>query len=393
MRKKADERFLRDKPPTLADLGRLLGLSKRAVAQALNDRGGTVKVSAATRARVQALAKKMGYRQNMAATALSTGRTGLFGILAPVGRMHVTATHLASAVDAFRDFEISPIVVCSSAKNETGQESNLAALIGARLDGVLLLDRQRHFTDRHVEELRRFGTAVVQVGSTKAASHMCHFLTDRGQAFRLVFDHLAEQGFQRIGALVSRESSTADSVSHSSAGIQTRIAILEAANQIRNEGIDLKLEIHEVAPASDGAEGVHALYREGYVGMKRIIHDHKIPEVLVCQVDGWAWGAMRACAEAGIRIPHDMGLTGYSNEPVCSATYLPLTSVEEPIDEMCRLGVAELVNAVREKRSPHQHPTLLPCQLIVRESSLRRTAGRETFSSETSERLNVARRG
>jgi len=340
-------------------------------------------VSAATRARVQALAKKMGYRQNMAATALSTGRTGLFGILAPVGRMHVTATHLASAVDAFRDFEISPIVVCSSAKNEAGQESNLAALIGARLDGVLLLNRQIRFTDRHVEELRRFGTAVVQVGSTRAASHLCHFLTDRGQAFRLVFDHLAEQGFQRIGALVSRESSTADSVSHSSAGIQTRIAILEAANQIRNEGIDLKLEIHEVSPASDGAEGVHPLYRAGYLGMKNIIQEKRVPEALVCQVDGWAWGAMKACAEAGIRIPQDMGITGYSNEPVCSATSLPLTSIEEPFDEMCKLGVEELVTAVRKKEPPHQQATVLPCRLIVRESSLRRSDGVAALTNRT----------
>lgn len=368
---KTDELILQEKPPTLADLGRLLNLSKRAVAQALNDRGGTVKVSAATRERVQSLAKKMGYRQNMAATALSTGRTGLFGILSPVGRMHVNAIHLASAVDAFRNLNISPMVICSSASNEDSQESNLSALIGARLDGVLLLNRQPHFTDRHVEELRRFGMAVVQVGSTNATSNMRHFLTSRYQAFELVLGHLVEQGFRRIGALVSAEMPSLGGAQSYSSGPQTRMALLEAANQIRNQGTDLKLEIHGAPLSADGAEVVHPLYRPGYLGMKSIIHEKKVPEALVCQVDGWAWGAMRACAEAGIRIPQDMGITGYSNEPVCAATYVPLTSIEEPFDEMCQSAVAELVAAVRKKTPPNPKATVLPCRLIIRESSLR----------------------
>ena len=377
-----DQRLLTENPPTLADLGKILNLSKRAVAQALNDRGGTVKVSAATRARVQSLAKKMGYRQNMAATALSTGRTGLFGILSPVGRMHVTATRLASAVDAFQALKISPIVVCSGSKTDAAQETYLSALIGARLDGVLLLTRQPHFTDRHVEELRRFGMAVVQVGSTNVSSNMCHFLTSRSQAFGLVLDHLIEQGFRKIGALVSGGPQTDGSPAFSSAGPLTRMALLEAANQIRNQGINFNLEIHEAPHSSDRAEGVHPLYRAGYLGMKSIIQKKSVPEALICQVDGWAWGAMKACAEAGIRIPQDMGITGYSNEPVCSATSLPLTSVEEPFDEMCKLGVDELVTAARKKEPPHQRATVLPCRLIVRESSLRRSDGIAALSNQ-----------
>lgn len=377
-----DERLLTENPPTLADLGKILNLSKRAVAQALNDRGGTVKVSAATRARVQSLAKKMGYRQNMAATALSIGRTGLFGILSPVGRMHLTATRLASAVDAFQSLNISPIVICSGSRTEDAQETYLSALIGARLDGVLLLNRQPQFTDRHVEELRRFGMAVVQVGSTNVSSNMCHFLTSRRQAFDLVLAHLIEQGFRKIAALVSGGAQVSVSPAFSSSGPQTRVGLLEAANKIRNQGINFNLEIHEAPQSSDGAEVVHPLYRPGYLGMKNIIQEKKVPEALICQVDGWAWGAMRACAEAGIRIPQDMGITGYSNEPVCSAASHPLTSVEEPFDEMCQLGVEELVSAARKKIPPQPHATILPCRLIVRESSLRRSDDIAAFTNQ-----------
>lgn len=367
------ENFAKDKPPTLADLGRILGLSKRAVSQALNERQGTVKVSAATRERVQSLAKKVGYRQNMAAAALSTGRTGQFGILAPVGRMHVNATHLASAVDAFGEYGISPIVIYSGAKSEEGQESNLSALIGARLDGVLLLNRQPTFTEAHADELRRFGIAIVQVGSTVAAPDTCHYLTDRKQAFELIFDHLVEQGYKRVGAMVGGEIGPPGSGQRSVAGTQTRIAILESANTIRNQGVDLRLQIHEITPSHMEKEGIHPLYSPGYCCMQEIIQKDEVPEVLISQVDGWAWGAMRACAEAGIRIPQDMAITGYSNEPACSATYLPLTSVDEPINEMCRDAVKELVHGVRENRPIKPRAVIMSCKLTVRQSSVRPT--------------------
>ena len=360
-----------ERPPTLADLGRILGLSKRAVSQALNEREGTVKVSAATRERVQALAKKMGYRQNTAAAALSTGRTGQFGILAPVGRMHVNATHLASAVDAFGEFGISPIVVYSSAKSSQGQESNLSTLIGARLDGLVLLNRQSHFTDEHVDELRRFGISVVQVGSTVPAPSMCHYLTDRKQAFQLIFDHLVEQGYRRIGAIVGGEIGAPGTGLPSVAGTQTRMAILESANIVRNRGIDLRLQIHDVPIDSTASDEVHRLYEPGYRCMLDIIRNQEVPEALICQVDGWAWGAMRACAEAGIRVPDDLAITGYSNEPACSATYVPLTSVDEPFEAMCRAAVQELVQSVRENRRPVERAVVMDCRLSVRQSSLR----------------------
>ena len=360
-----------DKPPTLADLGRILGLSKRAVSQALNERDGTVKVSAATRERVQSLAKQMGYRQNMAAAALSTGRTGQFGILAPVGRMHVNATHLASAVDAFGEFGISPIVVYSSAKSEEGQESNLSALIGARLDGVVLLSRQPHFSESHVNELRRFGISIVQVGSTVVSPDTCHYLTDRKQAFELIFEHLVEQGYRRIGAMVGGETGVPGSNQRSIAGTQTRMAILESVNIVRNRGVDLRLQIHDAFPNEAGSNGVHPLYSPGYLCMQKIISNNQVPEALVCQVDGWAWGAMRACAEANVRIPQDMAITGYSNEPACSATNLPLTSLDEPFEEMCRAAVQELVHSVRENRPIKPQAVVMPCRLVVRQSSLR----------------------
>lgn len=360
----------RNRPPTLEDLGQILGLSKRAVSQALYDRAGTVKVSAATRERVRQLAKTLGYRKNMAATALTTKRTGMFGILTSVGRMHVSAIQLATAVAEFRRLGHSPLVIHDDAKTTEQHDFSLSALINARVDGVLLIRRPPHFTDHHVEELRQYGMSVVQVGSTTPALNISHFLTDRSQAFQLIVDHLVAQGYRRLGAIVGSPESLSHPTWGTSASRQTRTAILEAVNQARNAGTDLHLEIHECPKISNEEYEMHELSVPGYEAMRHIIKEKKVPEALICQVDGWAWGAMRACAEAGLRIPDDMAITGYSNEPACSATYVPLTSVAEPFEEMCQAAVDELIAAVKDRRPTHRQAVFLPHQLIVRKSSL-----------------------
>ncbi len=356
-------------PPTLEDLGKILGLSKRAVSQALNDRAGTVGVSAATKERVRELAKTLGYRKNMAATALATRRTGMFGILVSVGRMHVNAVQLASAVDEFRRLGHNPLIIHDEVGSEPEPDVSLDTVINSRVDGVLLIQRKPHFSDENVEKLRDYGMSVVQVGSTNPAHNISHYLTDRKQAFQLVVEHLVSQGCRRFGAIVRSEERFLHPEWQAS-DMQTRVAILEAVNQARNGGADISLEIHSVHGREECPD-IHLLYAPGYVAMREIIASGAIPEALICQVDGWAFGAMRACGEAGIRIPQDMAITGYGNEPSGSATHIPLTSVSLPFEEMCRAAIAELVSAVKEGRSSHRRSVVMPCELIVRRSSLR----------------------
>jgi len=221
-----------------------------------------------------------------------------------------------------------------------------------------------------VSELQRFGITIAQVGSTVPSPNLYHYWTERNGSFALILDHLVEQGVRDITALVSGEIGAPGSGQRSIAGTQTLMAILTAANHIRNRGINLKLRICDL-PSEGDSDEIHLLYLSSYQAMQRMIAANEVPEALVCQADDWALGAMRACAEAGLRIPEDIAITGYSNEPVCSATYVPLTSVEEPFEEMCRTVVGDLVSAVRENRPLPPKSVVVPTRLVVRKSSLR----------------------
>jgi len=362
-----------ERPATLEDLGRILGLSKRAVSQALNDRPGTVKVSVATKERVLALAKSVGYRPNTAAKSLTTGRTGMYGIFASTGKMHIRAVHLSMAVETFRQYEITPIVISSPTASAEDMEFGLSALINARVDGVLLLQRPSCFLDRHLAELRRYGMSVVQVGSSEPVGDISHYAIDWSQAYAPALDHLLKQGYRRIGGLITNDDALRiRDGSASNTGQRTRTAMLEAVNAARNRGQSFDFRLFDYATREPFPEDIHSLYQGGYGAMKEVIRRREIPEAMMCQVDGYAFGAMRACHEEGVRIPDDMAITGFSNEPACSGTYLPMTSIEEPFEEMCAGAVKELVTATRSGTPASYKKIVFPCRLVERMSSLRK---------------------
>jgi len=360
-----------NRPATLDDLGKILGLSTRAVSQALHDRPGTVKVSEKTKARVVALAKSMGYRPNNAAKSLTTGRTGMFGILAGFGKMHIRAMHLATTVEVFRSHGVTPVVFNAGNTSEEDLEFSMTSLINARVDGVVLLQRHSSFQESHVAELRKYGMSVVQVGSMEGLEETSHYSVDWSHAYRPALMHLLEQGHKRIGGLVANQKALDKRRTGQPARQRTRSSMLEAANEARNLGHNFHFQFYDYDSDIAVPDDLHPLYHIGYVGMKEIIRRNEVPDALMCQVDGFSFGAMRACKEAGLRIPEDVALTGYGNDPGSSATYIPLTTIEEPFQEMCEKAVVELLEATRVNRQTERKTFLFPTRLVVRASSLR----------------------
>lgn len=361
------------KQPTLQDIGDRLGLTKRAVSQALNERAGTVKVSEATRQRVQAMAKTMGYRQNMAAKALTTGRTGMFGILSFQSLMHVNSVRLLIATEEFRQRNIIPLALnCNSQTEETTMRS-VETLIDAGLDGVLLLTPGPKFLARHAEKFREYGISLVSLGYSNEES-VPTYSAARVDAFEKIATHLINEGNKSLMLMVRELAESQEMRLNPDAPLGSKEGVKTAIRKHARKGI--KLAIHEIPPEiidldSSRLPDIHPLYAPGYLAMREIIRQKKLPDALMCQVDGWAFGAMRACAEAGIRIPQDMAITGYSNDPVGSVAYVPLTTVAEPIKDLCAQAVTELLAMSKDNKPPRNTSTVLPCELIIRQSSVR----------------------
>lgn len=362
--------FMPRKRVTISDIAKELGLSKRAVSQALRDRPGSVRVSAATKARVLLLAEQMNYRENLAARALFTGRSGIYGVLGFHSHMHGAHLRVTTAITEFEKYGQIPMVVHAWAGDGDPELRNAHLLIDARVNAVLVIGSDL-IALRYAREIQAYGIPVVAIASHEMPG-VVTFGARRRDGFRQLTGHLIESGHRRLAVMLRRRKDDGEFSAAQQAleGIRDALDASQSADISRDFRIIDTAEIVENEKDLDFFPDVHGLHADGYLAMWHLIESGEpLPDAILCIVDGYAMGALRACAEAGVRVPEDLALTGYGNDPAASASTIPITTVAEPDSQLCELAVRHLIAAVDDLPTPPASDTILSGWLIVRRSS------------------------
>ena len=107
-------------------------------------------------------------------------------------------------------------------------------------------------------------------------------------------------------------------------------------------------------------------YENGYTGMQTILK--RAPEVtaVFAMADVIAIGAMRALADAGLRVPEDVSIIGYDGLKIGSFYTPKLTTIAQHVELLARRGFDILMRCM-EQGAPARHVTV-PFTLSVRES-------------------------
>jgi DNA-binding LacI/PurR family transcriptional regulator len=96
------------------------------------------------------------------------------------------------------------------------------------------------------------------------------------------------------------------------------------------------------------------------------------PTAIFVSSDVLAFATLTAIHQHGLRIPEDIAVVGFDDNPLSRYAYPPLTSVYLPFEEMGRRAGEMLLNMLLHPDAPKRE-VLLDGQLIVRESSSRRS--------------------
>ncbi len=361
----------RNNRPTLRDIAQIVNLSPRAVSQALRDREGNVKVSEATRERVQKVAAELGYRQNIAARALKTGRTGLLGILSFQAQDVISAQLLYHAVQAAKNEGHLPVVYHADRFETRACLASCHAMIDSNVDGVILLaPAERTFPQEHVRLLLEAGIKVVAINAPWLGG-VPGFIPDKREGFEALMRHLVAEGNRSITFVAWELPANMPRWRYFHA--RTGLDALEA---MKREHPRVRFRSHPV-PLGDLSdrmpmlEGIHPLHVPGYLGMRQLLELGKLPDALMLLTDTWAMGALHACAEAGVKVPQNLAITGFEDDPSSAGGYVPLTTVSHPAPELCRLALAELLALIRGETKQARRLTKIRGELKVRQSSVR----------------------
>lgn len=331
---------------TIKDIARKLNIAASTVSRALKDHPD---ISPATKKAVHELASRLDYQPNALAMGLRKRRTNTIGVIVPE-IVHYFFSSVISGTEDLAYARSFNVIVCQSNEDFRREVLNTQTLLQSRVDGLLVSVTKQTGNFDHFLHVRQKGVPIVfydRVAEGIEASTV--EVDDFNGAYNAVI-HLYEQGCRRIVHLAAP-----DQLSISRERIRGYRKALEVCGLPRED----ELLIH-----ADN-------YRSGYEAVKRLIGSGMPFDAVFGVNDMTAIGAMKALKEEGRRIPDDVALVGFSDDPAITELLdVPLTSVYQPGYEMGMQAVEMLLDMI-ENNTAHTVNKVLPTRLVVRASSQR----------------------
>lgn len=328
--------------PTIKDVAARAGVSRQTVSRVINDKG---EVSEATRARVLAAIRELGYRPNAVARSMVAGRTRTLGCVSPNLTDYTLANIIEGAQAEAR--RLGYFVLTGSAPGEGDVEALLEEMIHRRVDGLLVLNPYADARYQDFLPLIERGTAVVYLNNTPRQEPVSSVRCDDYEGGYRATRHLLDLGHTSIATIV---------------GPQNEECAVDRLNGYRQALTEAGISF-DPALRADGDWSATSGYRAG----QQMLATAPPLTAIVSQNDQMAVGAIRALCEAGRRIPGDVSIIGFDDIPLASYFDPPLTTFRQPMQESGRQAVQLLIAQIED---PHRPPEqiLLHARLIERAS-------------------------
>ncbi len=326
---------------TLEELAELAQVSRSTVSRVLN--GGSVK--AETRARVLAVLESTGYRPNVAARNLASGRSGVVGVVmheAPGVLFHDPYFSLLfrGIGDALADQAVGMMLWLG---NRTKEET-LSRILRSHLDGVVVT--ANNLSDSLVDGLLASNFPAVLIGHRRADRTASYVDVDHVSAADAMTSHLIGLGRARIGHISGPRWTVAGEDRHA--------GWLRA---MRRAGL----------PTQGLAEEGDYTEASGYAAASSLIG--KGVDALFCANDRTAAGAMEAIRHAGRRVPDDIAVAGFDDLEFAARLDPPLTTVRQGVEDQGREAAHTLLQLLTDPAGGPRR-VLLPTELVIRQSTV-----------------------
>jgi LacI family transcriptional regulator len=328
---------------TIREVAGRAGVSAATVSRVIN---GRPDVSEELRETVMKVVRELGYTPGRGAQGGSLGRTGLVGVTLPLVHHSYFSEILAGATEAFYEHGVS--MVLSPTMHEHDREvSLLERLVRGVTDGALLILPEE--SNEELSALHEQGYPFVIVDPhTPPDERVPTVSAANTSGAREATAHLLELGHRRIAVITGP-----------SGGIATEERLRGYRGALADAGLlaDPALQIESDFSPSGGRMAATDLLKLS-----------ERPTAIFAFNDMLAIGVLQAAREHGIRTPEDLSVIGFDDTFEASITFPALTTVRQPLAEMGRMAVAQLIRLLQNRRIEALH-VQLETKLVVRDST------------------------
>ena len=243
------------------------------------------------------------------------------------------------------------IVLYITNDSEEREKDILNELSLGNIDGLLASVCSRSGQNDHFQQVLTDGIPIVFFDRVASDIRASKILQDDYHGAYQAVEHLIGQGYTRIAHITGP------------AGM--------LFTETRMEGFIAAMKEHRLSVKDEWI--IHSGFSMdfGKRDALQLLQCKTTPDAIFAVNDRKAIGAMLTLKEHHIEIGKQMGIIGFTNDPMCEIISPTLTTIEEPALEVGRKSCEFLLNHINKKNFPPQELTL-PTKLVVRESTTRK---------------------
>jgi LacI family transcriptional regulator len=338
-----------NKETTIYDLANRLSLSAATVSRALNNHPA---VNKKTKKRIHDLAKQLGYRVNNFASNLRTQKTNTIGVIVPRLNSYFMASVIAGIEDT-ANLKGYQLLISQSSESVVKEKASTETMFHNRVDGLLVSLACDTEDVSHFDVFFQKNIPLLFFDRIAEHTNAVNILIDNNKMAYEATQHLVDQGCKRIIHVTAKSNRNvyAD----------------------RLQGYKEALRDHRLKMKEDYIITSNMTQEDGSRIAEMIQKMKPLPDGIFVANDHCAVGCMIALKAMGIRIPEDIAIVGFNNDPVSLVIEPNLSTVNYPGYEMGQTAARILINHLAGVQDIHSTNTIvLRSHLIIRRSSSRK---------------------
>ena len=332
------------KHSTITDIAQKLNVAPSTVSRALSNHPDVKKE---TKELIKKVAEELRYSPNPMARSLKNNRSTTIGVMVP----EIKHDFFSSAISGIEDVAYQSgytIILCQSNESFEREVVNTNVLMHQRVAGVIVSISQNTKSGEHFQDLIKRKIPVVFFDRVFEGLNASSVVIDDYQSAFDAVTFLIKKGYKKIahfagpkelGICIRRKNGYMDALKQN--------GIILHNDYVRHGGL------HE---------------QDGYHSMDVMLKENVIPDAIFAVNDPVAIGAFQRIKEAGLKIPDDVAIIGFSNNKITSLVDPQLTTIDQPSFEMGRKS-AEILISILEDKIVEPKSIVLNTNLIIRGST------------------------
>ena len=330
---------------TLKDIAQKTNFSVTTVSRVLSGRASKFRISKKTEEIIFAAAKEENFTPNQIAMSLRTSKTYTIGLIIP-DITNPFFANIAQQIEQEARNDNYAIILSNSSESTTNEIKSVQTLQNRDVDGFIISPVGKE--SEHIKSLYENNKPVVLIDRYFPGLTIPYVATDNYKGAFEAVSYLIKTGHKKIACIQGFEASL--------------------TSQERTRGYKDALKSGNIPVKNYFLQGEGFDIENGYLSTKLLLNQSNIPTAIFAQGNLIALGAISAMKEEGYKIPDDISLISFDDQPYAAYLSTPLTTIKQRSSEIGKIAIRMLLEQIEHGQPKESKSILLPPSMVFRDS-------------------------